>query len=184
MMKDRILTDPQLYTLLTEVERILNSRPLTHISSDVNDLEPLTPNHILLGLHRKWSYICDTDEADATSRKKYRQVRALAAEFWRRWQREYLPKLTTRSQWRQHIVNLQEGQLVLLVDDNKIKNTWSLARITRVLPGDDGTVRVVEVKTKHGLYIRPVAKICSLEDDVYTEVPQGEGYVAASAPSK
>ena len=179
MMKDRVLTDQQLYTLLTEVERILNSRPLTHISGDVNDLEPLTPNHILLGLHRRWSFICDTDESDATSRKKYRQVKALAAEFWRRWRREYLPKLTTRSRWRQHIANIKEGQLVLLVDDEKHRKTWTLARIIRVLPGDDDTVRVVEVKTKDGLYIRPVAKICSLEDDVGTEIPQGEGYVAA-----
>ena len=48
-------------------------------------------------------------------------------------------------------------------DDNK--RTWSLARVTRVFPGDDGTVRVVEVKTKDGHYTRPVAKICSLEDD-------------------
>ena len=178
LMKEqkRLLTDQQLHTLLTEVERILNARPLTHISDDVNDLEPLTPNHILLGLHRQWSFISDIEEHDVTSRKKYRHVQALALEFWRRWRREYLPKLTTRSRWRQHIANVREGQLVLLADDDKKRN-WSLARITRVFPGDDDTVRVVEVKTKDGLYTRPVAKICSLEDDAIHEVPQGEGYV-------
>ena len=53
-LHEKVLTDPQLATLLTEVESILNGRPLTHVSTDVNDLEPLTPNHILLGLHRQW----------------------------------------------------------------------------------------------------------------------------------
>ncbi len=178
LMTDKVLTDQQLYTLLTEVERILNSRPLTHISDHIDDLEALTPNHILLGLHRRWSFICEIDERDTFSRKKYRQVLAIAAEFWKRWRREYLPKLTTRSKWRQHTENIKEGQLVLLVDDEDSRKTWSLARITRVIPGDDGVVRVVEVKTKNGLYTRPVAKVCCLEDDISTEVPQGEEYVA------
>ena len=75
--------------------------------------------------------------------------------------------------------NIKEGQLVLLVDDEDNRKTWSLARVNRVMPGDDATVRVVEVKTKNGLYVRPASKICCLEDDISPEVPQGEGYVDA-----
>ena len=123
-MTNKVLTDAQLYTVFTDVERILNSRPLTNISDHVDDLEALTPNHVLLGLHRRWSYICDIDEKDLYSRKKYRQVLAISAEFWRRWRREYLPKLTTRGQWRQHLANLKVGQLVLLVDDEDSRKTW------------------------------------------------------------
>ena len=42
------LSDESLETLLCEIEAILNSRPITKVSHDVNDPAPLTPNHLLL----------------------------------------------------------------------------------------------------------------------------------------
>ena len=37
-----------LYTLMTESEHTVNSRPLTHVSVDPRDDEALTPNHFLI----------------------------------------------------------------------------------------------------------------------------------------
>ena len=45
-----ILTYDKLLTVLAEVEIILNSRPLSYLSSE-NIEEPLTPSHLLIG-HR------------------------------------------------------------------------------------------------------------------------------------
>ncbi|KAK7899128.1 hypothetical protein WMY93_019981 [Mugilogobius chulae] len=42
------LDEEGLHTVLCEAEAILNSRPITKASLDVNDLEALTPNHLLL----------------------------------------------------------------------------------------------------------------------------------------
>ena len=46
---DRLFKEEALSTYLTEVEAVLNNRHLTSISDDVTDLEPLTPNHFLIG---------------------------------------------------------------------------------------------------------------------------------------
>ena len=165
LMKNHILTDAQLYTVLTEVENILNRRPLTHLSDDVNDLSPLTPNHILLGLHRNWDYACEVNERDITSRKKFRQVQAIADLFWKQWREEYLPQLTKRTRWRDHIPNVSVGELVVLAEDDLKRGKWPLARVTKIFPSADGVVRTVEVKTKDGLYTRPTTNICKLEDN-------------------
>ena len=47
-VREQVLDDEGLATLMCEVESIVNSRSLTKVSDDAQDLEPLTPNHLLL----------------------------------------------------------------------------------------------------------------------------------------
>ena len=84
--------------------------------------------------------------------------------------------MTKRERWLRHTCNYKVGELVLLIDDEQRRGKWPLARITETLPGKDGIVRVVKLRTKNGVYTRPVAKLCKLEENI--EVPQGEEYVA------
>ena len=49
VIADRAVTDEMLLTVMAEVEGLLNSRPLTHVSDNPDDYEALTPNHFLLG---------------------------------------------------------------------------------------------------------------------------------------
>ena len=46
------------------------------------------------------------------------QVQHLPDTFWRRWIREYLPKLQQRQTWFQKKRNFAVGDVVLIVDDN------------------------------------------------------------------
>ena len=48
--------------------------------------------------------------------------------------------------------------------DNLPRDRWPLARVSRVVRGDDGRVRSSEIKTKAGVYIRPVTKLRLLEE--------------------
>ncbi|KAG5871248.1 hypothetical protein JTB14_003393 [Gonioctena quinquepunctata] len=44
---EQIITYEEFYTVLTLIESILNSRPFTPFSSDVEDIKALTPTHFL-----------------------------------------------------------------------------------------------------------------------------------------
>ncbi|XP_050294305.1 uncharacterized protein LOC126734649 [Anthonomus grandis grandis] len=46
---DTLLTFERFYTLLVQVESVLNSRPLSPLSSNSDDFVPLTPAHFLTG---------------------------------------------------------------------------------------------------------------------------------------
>lgn len=49
VVSDAALTYEEFYTLLTQIEACLNSHPLIPLSQDPNDLEVLTPGHLLIG---------------------------------------------------------------------------------------------------------------------------------------
>ncbi|GFY13644.1 integrase catalytic domain-containing protein [Trichonephila clavipes] len=46
--KSAIMNFEELTTLVTQIEAVLNSRPLSPLSSDPNDLNNLTPGHFLM----------------------------------------------------------------------------------------------------------------------------------------
>ena len=83
--------------------------------------------------------------------------------LWRRWSEEYLPSLTTRSNWDKEQRNLQERDLILLKNDDASRSHWPLRRILKTFPGSDGRVRMAEVKTPNGILMHPAAKLCLLE---------------------
>ena len=53
---------------------------------------------------------------------------------------------------------------MLVHDDSTKKRLWPLARIEEIIPGSDGVVRVAKVRTKTGVYTRPVTKLYHLEE--------------------
>ena len=75
-----------------------------------------------------------------------------------------MPALIERKKWNLLSHNLSVGDLVLDVDEKTQRGDWPLARVTRIVPGKDDTIRVCEVKIKDGLYKKPVAKLALLEE--------------------
>ena len=166
VINDQVLPEETLHTVLVETEAIVNSRPLTPVSDDSNDYEALTPNHFLVGRASPNSPPGRFGERKINSRKRWRMAQALADMIWRMWRKEYLPTLTMRSKWNKEQRNLKEGDLILLKSDDVPRSHWPLERILKTFPGSDGRVRMAEVKTPNGTLMRPVAKICMLEESV------------------
>lgn len=76
---------------MAEAESLMNSRPLTHVSSDCNDLEALSPNHFLLGRANMNIPLDVVTDRDLCSRKRWKHAQVMANHFWERWLHEYLP---------------------------------------------------------------------------------------------
>ncbi|GFW97519.1 DUF5641 domain-containing protein [Trichonephila clavipes] len=55
------------------------------------------------------------------------------------------------------------GEMVLIGNDNKKRLSWPIAKIIELIPGRDGEIRTVRLKTQHGNVIRPVQRIFPLE---------------------
>lgn len=163
LCKEQILNDEGLSTLMCLVKSIVNGRPITVVSSDPNDSEPLTPNHLLL-LREGPVAPCDNfDKADKYCRKRWRQVHYLATIFWRRWTREYMPTLQVRHKWVEPVRNISLGGIVLVVDEHLPRNVWLLGRGVEVHHGSDHLSRSAKVKTRTTTLVRPIRKLCLLE---------------------
>ena len=156
------LSDEILCTIFCEAENLINSRPLTKVSQDVDDESPLTPNHLLLlsgNYSLPWSVVHKAD----TYRKRWRHVQLLVEHFWRRWVKEYLLQLHGRQKWTAKQPNMKVGDIVLLVDENSPRGAWPLGRVIDVHEGRDGLVRSVRIRTKSTVLVRPVTKLVLLE---------------------
>jgi hypothetical protein len=158
------LTDETLCTLFCEVEKILNDRPITRVSSDPTDLEALTPNHILL-LRGNSSLQMDP-KSPGRSRGRLKQAQDLANQFWQRWVAEYLPNLQRRQKWTKKERNLKKGDLVLITDGNEPRGHWKKGLVTEVFEDKEGQVRRVTLKTESGVLLRSVHKLCLLEEEL------------------
>ncbi|KAK7884419.1 hypothetical protein WMY93_027542 [Mugilogobius chulae] len=158
------LDEEGLHTLLCEAEAIVNSRPITKASSDPNDLEMLTPNHLLL-LKTKPSLPPGLfDKQDLYARRRWKQIQYMSDIFWKRWTREYLPLLQERQKWARPSRNFAIGDIVLIVDDSSPRNSWVTGKVVQTTPDKSGFVRQVRVKTKTTTLDRPITKICLLQE--------------------
>ena len=157
-----LITDLELVTLFAETTAMLNSRPLSYTSSDVNDQEVLTPNSFLLP---KATFELHPNLQNATIYQgSYRRMQALMDQVWKRWMTEYLPALTTRAKWQWEERDVKVNDAVLLIEPNLPRNRWRIGRVVEIHPGNKGHVRAVTVLTPdQKTHLRPIVKCCLLE---------------------
>ncbi|KAL7850012.1 hypothetical protein SRHO_G00193610 [Serrasalmus rhombeus] len=124
--------------MFCEAEAILNSRPLSTVSSDPHDLEPLTPNHILLLKSVPILPFGTFLKSDLYARRHWKQVQYMADLFWCRWTKECLLLLQERQKWITVKKNLNDGNIVLVVDPTAPQGSWPLGRVLETKPHGKG----------------------------------------------
>ncbi|XP_046621081.1 uncharacterized protein LOC124305549 [Neodiprion virginianus] len=160
----RTLTFEEMSTLIARVESCLNSRPLSPLSGEIDDLQALTPWHLVTGFAPTAMHEPEFEPRENLDRMTHwRLIKGMRNQFWMRWSRDYLHTLQQRTKWRQPQPNIEVGDLVVIMDTSlNRQGRWPLGRITAVHPGADGQVRVATIKMACGNFDRPIVKLCRL----------------------
>ena len=168
------LTYEELMTVLSEVECILNSRPLTYLYPD--DLEePLTPSHLMSG--RRLLSLPDVtpsrvDNPVSTREsvtKRARYLQRLMDHFWNRWRREYVPALRESHRLKGESTGqtVQLGDIVNVHDESLPRAQWRMGVVCELIKGADKKTRGAVVRTvdkeRVSFLRRPLQRLFPLE---------------------
>ncbi|XP_036143404.1 uncharacterized protein LOC118645802 [Monomorium pharaonis] len=157
------LTYEEFQTISSEIEAILNSRPLQPLSSDPNDMSYLSPGHFLVGTTLNSFPHPDLTNVNLNRLQRWQVVQQMRQHFWARWSAEYLSSLQERHKWKRNKgPQLEPGQLVLIKQAGLAPLQWLTGRVESVHPGPDGVSRTATVKTSKGSYVRPLSKLAIL----------------------
>ncbi|XP_064486179.1 uncharacterized protein LOC135398725 [Ornithodoros turicata] len=150
----------ELETILQEVEAAVNSRPLTTISAEATEMEPLTPAHFLIGKRISMLPSLPLPVPPGANiaedmRRRLAHRRRVGEHFWNRWQREYLLQLrSAHLDKRKGNHNLKIGDVVIVHDSNAPKLNWKMGRICDLYRGRDNNVRACEVELHNSHRLR------------------------------
>lgn len=157
------LTFEEMQTVLCQIESILNSRPITALSTDANDLNYLSPGHFLIGTTVNDLPCHDLSDINENRLIRWQRIEQMRQHFWRRWSQEYLHSLQTRSKWKTNKgTQLKEGQLVLIKQQDSHPLHWLLGRVQETHVGTDGLIRTATVRTAKSSLTRPLSRLAIL----------------------
>ncbi|GBO37523.1 hypothetical protein AVEN_259042-1 [Araneus ventricosus] len=162
VVSNTCLTYEEFLTILFQIEGLLNSRPLTPLSSEGEDLEILTPGHFLIG--RPITSIPEPlmIELNDNRLNRWQLLTKKVQAIWKHWSKNYLNNLQQRHKWMFKKDNFKIGDMVLIKEDNVPVSNWPLGRVVKLYPGKDNIIRVVDIKTKTGIFKRSVSRLCVL----------------------
>ncbi|KAL9967288.1 hypothetical protein ACROYT_G025485 [Oculina patagonica] len=160
----------KMMTVLTDIEALINSQPLTYIGDDIRDGRVVTPGPLLAIGRDLQSPVLTT--YPRKQKCPYQSVTGTNSDFWSCWLKEYLPSLTVRQKWTKEEIPLKERDVVLVSEDNVSRGKWKLGKVAETFPGKDGKIRTVKVLTEKGMINIPVQRLHLLEahrDSVFSD---------------
>lgn len=164
-----VLDYEDMITVLCDCEQLVNTRPLTYLSEDPNELVPLSPMMFLNELTN--SDVVDLDKIESTAfQKKYAHRQEIRQELRERFRKEYLSLLVHKNVRQSGYQLIKVGDVVIVETENKKRVDWPIARVVEVFPGKDGVVRSVKLRiAKNGKFSeidRPIQRLYMLETSI------------------
>jgi hypothetical protein len=157
----------RLETVTTEIEAVLNRRPITFIWEGKNTgvPVPLSPQDFLLFKSRTLE-ACGADCDSECLRDALNEKSEWSTTLHQRWQREYL--LSVLGDYGKHQKKGVKrapvvGEVVLVLQESSKRQNWPLGKIEQLYVGCDGIVRSASVRVAGTLLNRPVQKLFPME---------------------
>ena len=143
-----LVTVEELNTVLLEIEATVNDRPLTYVSSNMEEVQIITPSHLLRGRRLRTfpkEMITEEEISDPTIfgnrsavTHRYRFITKLSTDLWKLWTNEYL--LALRETHRCLLKSSNRwpavGDVVLIKDEGP-RIHWKLGQVVELCPGPD-----------------------------------------------
>ncbi|XP_073956197.1 uncharacterized protein [Choristoneura fumiferana] len=193
-----LLTDSQMQTVVKEVESVLNTRPLTMVGSELEEV--LRPADFLsLGQCLE----IDPDFQEFTLQgtctkidliKGWKRGRIILEEYKKMFVNQYLPSLREKSfhTHKQPRVKSDRtpkiGDIVQIKDDSKNRTNWKVGKITSLVRSRDGEHRTANIRVGNTDFTRSIGHLYPLEvemaDDRISqeESPQPDFRVVSDQP--
>ncbi|CAI5444496.1 unnamed protein product [Caenorhabditis angaria] len=164
-------------TVVVNVERIINERPITVVSNDEKSdvwTNILRPAQLICP---KWNHIeydpKNFDKEYDQYTESYRECEKYVSKFWKVWSRDYVLnneyfKKTVKQKGASHAEKIPEkGEIVLIKDEMRKRKDWRLGKIEEVVISRDKVVRSATVRTHSNkgpqIIKRPINKLIPLE---------------------
>ena len=159
------LTYFELITHLAAIQDVVNGRPITYVNSELEDVEPLTPNKILkLHTNPRLRLVHDCDHGDplwTQTPSSYHEdlnqtlmkQEELLESYVNMWYSQYLLGLreTSRDVFQADWVDrISVGDIVLIDTRDRPRVHWQMGRVIQLIHSNDGHVRQVVLKTGNG----------------------------------
>lgn len=120
------ITFEEFCTVLVQVASILNSRYLTPLSADPNDLEVLTPARIIIG--RPFVAIHDLDVSVLLINRliRFELLQKFVRDILTKWSKEYVNGLQQNTKWMMYSFSFEIGMMIIIKQDYLPPAKWAL----------------------------------------------------------
>ena len=159
VLRKSLLALDELSTILLEIERVVNDRPITYVAG-VDEPPPVTPN-MLAGSQIGRVDIQEESIGHKGANRRIQYLEQLREALTKRWEQEYIMALRSHHPVKNYSFAVDD--IILLVDEKKKRQDWKLARIIKLFPGKDGHVRVVRLASGGQEFLRSVQRLVLLE---------------------